>query len=339
MNCNLRCSMCPWLSFHSQEKAMPWGVFQTVAHYFKDTKEVDLTGGGEPLLHPRLEDMVALAKESGCLVGFSTNGTLLGEEEAYALMEAGLDWIAFSIEGATEQTYEKIRVGASFRKVMKNMRGIQGLKEKKGVEKPRTMLFFVMQEENFHELPAAVEMAHSLGIGEMVAKNLDVLMKKGDDKKKIFMHGREGEADPFIFQSVEEAKRKAGDLKMPLRVYELYPVEKPICEQDPLNTLFVAWDGSVSPCISLSYMEERWFGGKWRSVPVLRFGNLAEEPLEVIWEKLEYQNFRRKLKERVDRQARNLIDFAISDFHNYKEVENWPSAPEGCGSCYYLYGV
>ena len=290
-------------------------------------------------MNSRLEDMVALAKESGCLVGFSTNGTLLGEEEANALIEAGLDWIAFSIEGATEETYERIRVGASFPKVMENIRGVQELKKKKGLEKPKTMLIFVMLKENFHELPAAVEMSHSLGMGQMVAKNLDVLLKKGDEGKKIFKNQRDQEEDPYVLQTVEEAKRKAGDLKLPLRIYELYPFERPICEQDPLNTLFVAWDGSVSPCIGHSYMEDRWFGGKWRKVPVLRFGNLAEEPLGDIWQKPEYQNFRRKLKERVNRHARNLMEFAISDFHNYKEVENWPSAPEGCEACYYLHGV
>jgi MoaA/NifB/PqqE/SkfB family radical SAM enzyme len=200
------------------------------------------------------------------------------------------------------------------------------------------MLFFVMMKENFHELPAMIEMAHSLGINQVVAKNLDVILKEGDDARRIFRHPEEGEINSQISQVVEEARQKAKKFKIPLRVYALSPAEKPICEQDPLDTLFVAWDGSMSPCINLSYIQNRCFGGRWHTAPVVRFGNMSSEPLEVIWEKPDYRHFRERFQKRLNLHNRNLMDFLTSD-QRYKEVRDWPPPPEGCKHCYYLYEI
>jgi MoaA/NifB/PqqE/SkfB family radical SAM enzyme len=322
-----------------QRANMDWEVFGAVARYFKDTEEVDLTGGGEPLLHPCLEGMVRLAKVAGCLVGFSTNATLLNHEKSEGLLEAGLDWIAFSVEGATAETYEKIRVGAFFKEVIENIAGFQRLKEKQRGGKIKTMLFFVMMKENICELPAMIEMAHSLGIDHVVAKNLDVILKAGDDDKRVFKHKGEGEVDFQVSQTVGEAKRKAEVLKLPFRIYELFPAEKSVCEQDPLHTLFVSWDGSVSPCINLSYIQDRCFGGRWQSSPIVRFGNIAREPLEAIWGKKEYRDFRGRFQERMDCYSGNLAEFLTPGLQGYKETGDWPAPPPGCEVCYYLLGV
>jgi MoaA/NifB/PqqE/SkfB family radical SAM enzyme len=318
---------------------MEWEVFETLSRYFQDAEEVDFTGGGEPLLHPRLEEMIRRAKAASCVVGFSTNATLLSFNKASALLETGVDWVAYSVEGATAETYEKIRVGASFTKIIENIKGVQRLKEEKESRKPKTMLFFVMMKENIHELPAMIEMAQALGIEHVVAKNLDVILKEGDDERRIFKHKGEGEIDLHVSQAVEEAKRKAEGFKMPFKVYELLPTEKPVCEQDPLDTLFVSWDGFVSPCINFSYTQARCFGGRWQSSPIIRFGNIAHETLDAIWEKREYQNFRQLFLERAKGYSRDLVEFLTPDFHEFRKVGNWPSPPHGCEVCYYLYGV
>ena len=318
---------------------MDWKTFEAAARYFGLAEEVDLTGGGEPLLHPRLEEMVRQVKSAGCMVGFSTNATLLFPDRCQSLLEAGLDWVAYSIDGATPATYEKIRVGASFETVMKNITGVQQLKERRGSKKPRTMLFFVMMKENVHELPAMVRLAKSMGIDQIVAKNLDVILKDGDDERRIFKNMGEGEVDPSVSMAVAQAKEVARDLKISLRVYELAPAEKPICEQSPLKTLFVAWDGSVSPCINLSYIQDRCFGGKWQRFPIVRFGNVATEPLDVIWKKPEYRNFRKLLQERGEGESGNFTESLIPDLSDYSERRCSSKPPQGCGVCYYLYGV
>ena len=80
MRCNLQCVMCPWHDMRSSQADMTWETYLKIAQSFKAVKEVDLSGGGEPLMHPRLLEMAAMAKESGCKAGFSTNATLLTPE-------------------------------------------------------------------------------------------------------------------------------------------------------------------------------------------------------------------------------------------------------------------
>jgi radical SAM protein with 4Fe4S-binding SPASM domain len=61
-------------------------------------------GGGEPLLHPRLLDMVRLARQSDIVPNLTTNGNLLTVELAAALKEAGLGQAQISLNGASEET-------------------------------------------------------------------------------------------------------------------------------------------------------------------------------------------------------------------------------------------
>jgi MoaA/NifB/PqqE/SkfB family radical SAM enzyme len=339
MNCNLKCRMCPWESMRPPDSDMGWKTFEAVSRYFREVEEVDLTGGGESLLHSRLEEMVRMAKSAGCITGFSTNATLLDAERARTLWEAGLDWIAYSVDGATPATYEKIRVGASFEKVMKNIEAVRQFKEEKGDRRPKTILIFVMMKENVHELTAMVKLAKSRGIDQVVAKNLDVILTEDDEERRIFKNQGEGAVDPYIAGAVADARKKAWDLKLPFRVYDLLPIERPICEQNPLNTMFIAWDGSVSPCISLSYIKDRCFAGRWERFPPVRFGNIGVESLEAIWEKPEYQNFRKLFWDRSKGRSGDLSRALLPDLSPYQERRCLPDPPQGCGVCYYLYGV
>jgi MoaA/NifB/PqqE/SkfB family radical SAM enzyme len=117
------------------------------------------------------------------------------------------------------------------------------------------------------------------------------------------------------------------------------PTERPICEQSPLETLFVAWDGSVSPCINLSYIQDRCYEGKWQRLPTVRFGNVNAEPLEAIWEKPEYTDFRKMLRQREKEGPGNLTESLLPDLSDYQERRCSSKPPQGCGVCYYLYGV
>jgi MoaA/NifB/PqqE/SkfB family radical SAM enzyme len=338
-NCNLNCIMCPWTELHTGKSDMSWGVFEKIAEYFCYSEGVDFTGTGEPLLHPRLEEMVRIAKDRGCVTGFSTNATLLEPERGRALIGAGLDWIAYSVDAATEETYENIRLGGRFYRVLENIEAFRNLRDKSGDTKPKSMLFFVMMKDNMAELPDAVEMAHNLGIEHFVAKNLDVIMKQFDDDRRIFVNSKDDKIDPAVSLLIDKAKIKADKHNLPFRVYDLFPSERPICEQDPLNSLFIARDGSVSPCINLAYIEDRVFCGSWKTFPLQRLGNLMKEPLATIWEKHQYEHFRSLFIGRMHCNTRRFMQFAANGFRGNGPTEELPPPPEGCGGCHYLYGV
>src|SRR5512134_3536072 len=74
--CTLRCRMCPRAALEDSwpELDLSWEAFQGIARAFPEVQHVHLQGWGEPLLHPRLFEMIALAKRAGCRVGLTTNG-------------------------------------------------------------------------------------------------------------------------------------------------------------------------------------------------------------------------------------------------------------------------
>ncbi|WP_180371605.1 radical SAM protein [Neomoorella thermoacetica] len=61
-------------------------------------------GWGEPLLHPRLFDMMQAAKEQGRRVGFTTNGILLGTAVLERLVEMQSDILGLSVAGGNQVT-------------------------------------------------------------------------------------------------------------------------------------------------------------------------------------------------------------------------------------------
>lgn len=334
MRCNLRCIMCPWPALRPPAD-MAWTTYQRLTPYLSLVQELDLTGGGESLLHTRLLDMILLGKSAGCVVGFSTSAVLLRPDVAYDLVLAGLDWIAYSVDGATPGTYESIRVGARFQSVLDNIQAMEEAKRVRRSSTPHTMLFFVMMRQNFHELPQMVELAHRLGIEHMVVKNLDVILKEGDDERSLF--GGEEYASPSELPRIlDETRRLAARYRLPLRIYPLQPKESAVCEQNPLTNLFINWEGYVSPCITLAYAQRQYFGGRWHEIQRRRFGNINVEELPQIWQKGEYQQFRAVFHARLKTWLDAALGSVSEALHDQGGLA-LPPAPEGCRTCSYLY--
>lgn len=108
---------------------------------------------GEPLLHPRIVDMVKYAKDKGVIeVMFNTNATLLTEEKARGLINAGLDKIICSIDGCTKEIYESVRIGAKFETVLNNIKRLQELKKEMNSETPIVRIQMVDTPKNHDQI-------------------------------------------------------------------------------------------------------------------------------------------------------------------------------------------
>jgi len=84
---------------------------------------IKLNWRGEPLLHPRLPRFIDYAKKIGVLeVSINTNGLLLTRPLIEKLNDAKLDWLIISIDGATKKTYESIRHGGNFDRLLYNIK-------------------------------------------------------------------------------------------------------------------------------------------------------------------------------------------------------------------------
>lgn len=97
--CNLNCDYCPHSNSSRPPIDMSYEIFRRALSYVKKTKErlIILHAFGEPLLHPQLEDFLALASKLDLFPGFSTNGLLLNEQRFENLAKSGLKWMCISL--------------------------------------------------------------------------------------------------------------------------------------------------------------------------------------------------------------------------------------------------
>ena len=129
--CNLRCKMCfrhSWVGerFGDLDPAAFARVMDDPV--LQKTRTVFFGGMGEPLVHPALTEMSALASARGKQVELVTNGTLLMRERAKELLQAGVSRIWVSIDELYEN-YGKIQVGSDFSLVLENLEVFNELRQ------------------------------------------------------------------------------------------------------------------------------------------------------------------------------------------------------------------
>jgi len=104
--CNLACKYCN--EFDDFSKPVPTEtMFQRVDKLAALGTSVITISGGEPLLHPDLDDIIARIRKHGMVAGLITNGYLLVAERIQRLNKAGLEWLQISIDNVTPDDVSK----------------------------------------------------------------------------------------------------------------------------------------------------------------------------------------------------------------------------------------
>lgn len=144
---------------------MDWKLYEKIlgdAVEFGITK-IQLHFQGEPLLYKKFPEMVKAAKVAGLFTQAFTNGLPLTQEKASSIIQAGLDSLRFSVDGATQSTYEKNRVGGKLDHALRNMRIM--VEEAKNSDSEIELLWqFIALQNNEHEIEVARGLAKDIGI-------------------------------------------------------------------------------------------------------------------------------------------------------------------------------
>lgn len=150
--CNLRCIMCPRNDMKRKVGYMDFSLFKKIIDEVAEYAElVDLDLYGESLLHPKATDMIRYAKSKGLLTLISTNLTHIDEKKAKDIIESGLDAIILSFDGATKETYEKIRRGSSYDKTLANLETFLRVKKELKSKTPFTTLQMIYMKDTQKE--------------------------------------------------------------------------------------------------------------------------------------------------------------------------------------------
>ena len=104
--CNLACKYCN--EFDDFSKPVPTEtMFQRVDKLGELGTSVVTISGGEPLLHPDLDQIIHRIRKNGIVAGLITNGYLLTAERIQRLSRAGLEWLQISIDNVTPDDVSK----------------------------------------------------------------------------------------------------------------------------------------------------------------------------------------------------------------------------------------
>jgi len=339
--CNLRCVMCPWTAARCDAEdrgLMSQVVWDAIRPHLESVAMVDFTGGGEPLLNPRLFDWIDDARAAGCCTGFLTNGMRLDAEAVRRALAAGVGWIAVSIDGATREVYERHRPGASFDTVCAHVRHLTA---SRAAGKPRVGINFVMMPDNVHQLEEMVRLVAGLGADVLNLKQADVV--RGAHGKGYALFG--GPSVEVLERRVRRARRLGRRLGLEVVAARFVPDEEAVCEQDPRDSLFVRWDGTMSPCISLAIGGPTTFLGREVVMPTVTYGRLPDDDPRDTWERPPCSDYRRVFDERERVFAEKLADVEIgASLLSLQEAleaarKAMPAPPDGCRHCHYLYGL
>lgn len=167
--CQLKCAGCGFQKGEGDDLGREYLTFENFKKFCEMNhfiKEIELSNYGEMFLNPELVDMMYYAKEKGidliCYNGANFN--TVTDEQIHALVDTGFKAIILSIDGASQETCSKYRIGGNFDKVIENIKKLQNLKKKTGSQFPKLSWQYILMEHNELEIGKAKEMAADLGI-------------------------------------------------------------------------------------------------------------------------------------------------------------------------------
>ncbi len=294
--CNEFCQQCPrTLLSREDDRDLTFEQFRYIVDQFPVLERVVLHGLGEPLLNKELPQMVRYLKERGTYVLFNSNGIVLTPKKGQALIDSGLDEYRLSMDGASRQTYARVRGVDAFEKIWRNVRAFIAMQKEQNVGKPAVSLWFTAMRENLHELPELIELAAENGVPEVYLQRL-VYFEQGlaHSRQALFRRSTPEELD--IVRRAEQMCKERGirfnaaGSATPLESLMRDFGERPWsgCRR-PYTLTYITSSGNVLSCCfapfghrsAKEYYEERVLG------------NIFQEPIEAIWHGPRYEAFRR----------------------------------------------
>jgi MoaA/NifB/PqqE/SkfB family radical SAM enzyme len=311
--------------------------FRKITHYLKDVERVVLEGWGESLLNKDLIEIVRMAKAEGPEVGFVTSGMGLKKGKIIQLLDAGVDFMGFSISGSSPGVHGDIRINSDLELLLSDIELIQKEMDVRELTKPKLHIAYLMLKDNISEVISIVELGKKIGITDIILLNIIQISNEYQDELKVFTCDEKNGYEEIV----KEAEVKANDLNINLKRPAMTPVEVMVCEENPLRNLYISVDGEVSPCVYLHPPMpspfKRIFCGVGHDTEKLNFGNIFRESFGDVWNKQEYIDFRSRFMQRKKKS-----EFSpLMDLESLKksDLEPLPDPPRHCMTCHKMLGV
>lgn len=286
--CYLRCIHCehthwPDKSYLNQDLSLQ--DFKRIVNNLPKLKWINLTGEGSSFLNKDFMDILRYCRAKDLYIDFSHDFFEMPDEIARELIDLRVERIYVSIDGATKETYERIRVGSDFDKVCANIKRLVALKRERHSPLPELCFRFAFFKENMDDIPKLLPLINSFGaredLGDDPSVNIVGLLEFEETK------GWVREISPAVVRKVNKQAEKYG-----YTVYWSHPTHDE-SQKVPMDYCtfwsepYVMIRGYVLPCCAILMSNKRPFLEKHA------FGNLNQMSLHSIWDNEYFAQFRR----------------------------------------------
>jgi MoaA/NifB/PqqE/SkfB family radical SAM enzyme len=335
--CNLQCIMCPG---HAGKSGAQLSVDEAEMLFCSLADKEDINYGrpkyldmtaGEPTLNSNLGPIYRRFKElfPDAKISMISNATLplRGRiREAFELT----DRIGLSVDGATAETFERIRRGSVYKNVVRNIRDIAAMK-KQGVNCETLQLLFVAMDQNIHELPEMVRLAHSLGVPGLFAQVSEVRTETpfNVEGQNITLSLSDKELAPFVIEAKSEAERLGINLSLTLRFEEALTSIQPTEQKS-------AAEKNTQPSASLE-VAIKTCSVPWLSAPRICQNKDGIYPTTVCCH-MPHADRSGDLGKRTELKNRSIIEMFNSEFYwNIRSgLLDGTLAKDACEDCQYF---
>lgn len=296
--CNFRCLQCRGAeNSYNPKDEIESADMKKIIRDMADMHIPYMTiSGGEPLLrYDFVLETIEYAQSYGIKVGMVTNSSLLNEDKLTSLVDAGLHRIAISLDGATKEIHDGIRMPGSFDKIMADLILCQELRQRKSF---RLHINTVVLQQNFRELVEVAKIAKKFSatvfyqpVGVPQVYNLgDVTMAPTTGIESLIVNREnfndlEAELNKLIY--FKERCGVIGDLNWQLsnilNYYKSLEAGKSVIKfkcYSGFNTIHINSDGEFSSCIFMPSV-----------------GNIQNTSLKKAWFSPEYYKHRKLIRQ------------------------------------------
>lgn len=175
--CNLNCFSCRRDNVEETRKIfiMPKDLAERILSEVcshQELKCIVILGQGEPFLDKNLCAYIKMLKQINPQIRIytSTNGLLFDRSSFIEeVISSGLDYLTFSIDGATEQSYLKYQIGGNFQKVYENIKQFMEIKKRLHASSPEVTWQYILfrWNDSLREIRLAKSLAKDAGVDKL----------------------------------------------------------------------------------------------------------------------------------------------------------------------------
>ncbi|MEJ2040362.1 MAG: radical SAM protein [Desulfosarcinaceae bacterium] len=261
--CNLRCPACPTgtASLGRPGGHLDFDVFRRTVDSLRDYLLFMLFWDwGEPMLHPRLPDMIAHAAKSQIRTVISTNGNVkCSEERIEHLISAQPSTMIVCVDGADQETYQSYRMGGRLEVVLQTIRRLANAKEKMGAAHPLIEVRSLATRHTEHQMPTLLKLAQDSGADLFTVKTLRPYNYRGSNLDETFVP----ESEKLSRYCYKGSRREA-------RLRTDFLSKGALCCAKPLYAPTLNSDGTLAFCSYAQHGDEF-------------FGSVKNDEIKTVW--------------------------------------------------------